>query len=51
MSFSLDVNVGTGSHPVTIYLLDWDSKGRSETIQVLDADTGAPLDTQARIRF
>lgn len=46
VSFSLDVNVGTGSHPVTIYVIDWDSKGRVETIQVQDADTGAPLDTQ-----
>ena len=46
MSFNLDVDVGTGSHPVTIYVIDWDSKGRSQTIQVQDADTGAPLDTQ-----
>jgi len=51
VSFSLDVNVGTGSHPVTIYLLDWDNKVRLETIQILDAGTGTPLDTRTVSNF
>lgn len=51
VSFSLDVNVGTGAHPVSIYVIDWDHKGRAQTIQVQDADTGAPLDTQLVTNF
>ena len=33
-------------HKVALYGLDWDKNGRSETIQALDAATGAVLDTQ-----
>ena len=51
VSFRLDVNVGTGSHPVTIYSVDWDHKLRSQTIQILDADTGTPLDTRTVSSF
>jgi len=47
-TFNLDVNVGTGSHSVALYVLDWDSKGRAETIQVFDANSNSstPLDTR-----
>ena len=34
------------AHQVSLYGLDWDLNGRSEDIQVLDAATGAVLDTQ-----
>ncbi len=46
MSFNFDLNVGATSHEFSIYALDWDLKGRSETVQILDQQTGAPLDTQ-----
>jgi len=51
VSFTLDVNMGASSHPFTIYALDWDSQGRSETIQILDMNTGAPLDAQTISNF
>jgi hypothetical protein len=46
-AFSLDVNFSDGKpHQFALYAVDWDSKGRSETIQVLDATTTAVLDTR-----
>jgi len=46
-SFSLDVNFTDGnSHPVALYAVDWDDNGRAETIQVLDANTNAVLNSQ-----
>lgn len=45
--YSLDLNFGdTAKHRVSLYLLDWDSLGRAETLQVIDGDTGAVLNTQ-----
>jgi len=38
-------------HPVALYALDWDSLGRSETIQILDANTNAVLDTRTISNF
>ena len=36
-SFTIDVNLTDGqSHPVALYLLDWDNAGRSERVDVLD---------------
>jgi hypothetical protein len=52
--FSFDVNITTGTHQVTLYVLDWDSYGgvpRAETIQVVDAATGIPLNTQSISNF
>ena len=47
-SFYFDVNLTDGnSHQVSLYALDWDNSGRSETIQVLDAATGAVLDSRS----
>jgi hypothetical protein len=48
-TFSLDVNLTDGkSHPIAIYALDWDAYmgGRAETIQVVDANSNAVLDTR-----
>ena len=46
-NFTFDVNI-TGTHQVALYVMDWDSKGRGETIQVLDASNPANvLDSRA----
>jgi len=51
-SFYFDVNFTDGqAHQFALYALDWDSQGRSETIQILDARTGAVLDTEAISNF
>lgn len=47
-SFSINVNVTDGNtHRVALYLLDWDSASRGETISILDASTNAVLSTQS----
>jgi hypothetical protein len=45
-SFSVDLNLTGGAHQVALYLLDWDSNGRGEQVDVLDAVTGKVLDTR-----
>lgn len=52
-SFTIDVDLTDGNtHQVAIYCLDWDSGGaRAERIDVLDAATGAVLDTRAIANF
>ncbi|QEH35757.1 hypothetical protein OJF2_43140 [Aquisphaera giovannonii] len=51
-AFSLDLNLTDGkAHEVSLYALDWDRRGRTETIQVVDAGTGAVLDTQSLSGF
>ena len=46
-SFTIDVNLtDSNPHQVALYALDWDSSARSETINVLDAVTGAVLNSQ-----
>src|SRR5262249_31300071 len=46
-SFLVDVNLTDGmSHRVSAYALDWDTTSRSERFDVLDASTGAVLDTR-----
>jgi hypothetical protein len=46
-SFSLAVDFNDrNSHQFSIYAVDWDSQGRAETIQILDANTNAVLDTE-----
>ena len=44
---SFDVNVA-GSQPrqVALYIVDWDNRGRAETVVVADGSSGAPLDTR-----
>src|SRR6185312_15127374 len=51
--FTVDVNLTDGQqHEVALYLLDWDGGGgRSERIDVLDATTGAVLDTRTANGF
>ncbi|QEH32853.1 hypothetical protein OJF2_13380 [Aquisphaera giovannonii] len=51
-SFTIDVNLTDGqAHKVSLYLLDWDSTSRSERIQLVDASTGAVLDTRSASSF
>jgi hypothetical protein len=50
-SFNFDVNVGTSSHQFSLYAIDWDGQGRSETVQIADANSGATLNTQTISSF
>jgi hypothetical protein len=51
-TFNFDVNMTDGkSHSFAIYALDWDSLGRAETVQILDANSGAVLDTRNLANF
>jgi hypothetical protein len=51
-TFSIDINLTDGvSHQVAIYGVDWDGWGRLQTIDVLDAATGAVLDSRTMSAF
>src|SRR5204862_898037 len=51
-SFTVDVNLTDGqAHTVALYLLDWDTTGRAERIDVLDAASGAVLDSRSASGF
>ena len=51
-SFALDVNfTDTQVHQLSIYAVDWDYQGRTESIQILDAQTGQILDTEFLSNF
>jgi hypothetical protein len=51
-SFVIDVNfTDSQSHGFALYAVDWDSQGRSESIQILDAVTGQILDTEMISNF
>lgn len=51
-SFFIDLNLTDGqSHEVAIYALDWDQRGRAETVQITDAGTGTVLDTRTISNF
>jgi len=46
-SFTIDVNLTDGStQQMSLYFLDWDNAGRSEKVELLDAASGAVLNTQ-----
>jgi hypothetical protein len=46
-SMSIDVKITDGNaHQVSLYALDWDNLGRSETIDVLNTASGAVLDSR-----
>jgi len=46
-SFTIDIDLTDGqAHRLALYFVDWDSSVRGQTVQVLDAATGAVLDTQ-----
>jgi GH18 family chitinase len=50
--FSINVNITDGNiHRVALYLLNWDSNVRSETISIVNAVTNAVLDTQTFSSF
>lgn len=51
LSYSFDLNVGSSTHTFALYALDWDNQGRSETVQIQDADTNTILDTQTASNF
>jgi hypothetical protein len=51
-SFTIDLNLSDGqTHRVALYALDWDGAGRSERVDVLDAATGAVLDSRVLSAF
>jgi hypothetical protein len=50
VSFNLNLNDGQ-SHKVALYLLDADSRSRSETVQISDANTGTILSTTSASNF
>ena len=45
--FTFSLNVGSSSHRVALYMLDWDNQGRNETIQINDANSGTLLDSES----
>jgi YVTN family beta-propeller protein len=51
-TFSINVNLTDGNkHRVALYLLDWDTTARAETIQILDAASNTVLDTEKFSNF
>ncbi|MGB2898283.1 MAG: hypothetical protein WBB89_03385, partial [Candidatus Acidiferrum sp.] len=51
-TFTFDVNLTDGNpHQFALYALDWDAVGRTETIQIVDANTNAVLDTRTLTGF
>jgi hypothetical protein len=51
-SFSMDLNLTDGlTHTVALYAVDWDSNGRTETVELLDSSTGTVLDTRTLTAF
>ncbi len=51
-AFDIDVNLTDGlTHQVAVYGLDWDSNERVERVDVLDAGSGAVLDTRTLSAF
>jgi YVTN family beta-propeller protein len=46
-SFTINLDLTDGNtHKISLYLLDWDSTARSETISVLDANSNAVLSSE-----
>ncbi len=46
-TFVVDLSfTDNNQHQAAFYFLDWENSGRTETIQVVDGDTGAVLDTE-----
>jgi hypothetical protein len=51
-AFGFDVNLTDGNvHQFALYVVDWDSNARVESIQMVDATTGAVLDTRNLSNF
>lgn len=52
ITFIHDVHLlDASTRRVGLYLLDWDNKGRTQTVDVLDGVTGATLDTRSVAAF
>ncbi len=51
-SFAVDVNLTDGQvHDLELYFLDWDQQGRTEQVQISNANTGQVLSTQTISAF
>jgi len=51
-SFSFDLNLTDGAaHQIALYNLDWDRAGRAQKVDILDAATGAVLNSQSISSF
>ncbi len=51
-SFTVSVNLlDSQSHVVSLYVLDWESAGRSERVDVINTNTGAVLNSQTASNF
>src|SRR5581483_9745826 len=51
-SFTVDVNLTDGAaHRLAVYLLDWDSAGRSEKVEVIDPTNGGVLMSYTATNF
>ncbi len=51
-SFTINLNLTDGNtHRIALYLVDWDSTVRTQTISILDANSQAVLSTQAYSGF
>lgn len=51
-AFTLDVNLTDGqAHEVALYCVDWDSTQREQIVEVLDAASGALLDSRSVTAF
>jgi len=51
-SYTVDVNLtDQNAHKVAVYMLNWDNCGRSQTVQVVDANTNAVLDSRTVSSF
>ncbi len=51
-SFTVNVNLTDGQlHDLELYVVDWDTTSRSETVKMTNASTGAVLDTETVSSF
>jgi hypothetical protein len=51
-SFSYDLNLTDGlTHQISLYATDYDSSGRAERIDIIDAASGSVLDTRTLTQF
>jgi len=51
-NFTLDVNLTDSiAHEIAIYSVDWERAGRAQTVEILDASSGALLDSRSLSGF
>jgi hypothetical protein len=51
-TFTVDLNFTDGqTHRTAMYFVDWDQSGRSQTVEILDAGSGAVLNSQTLSGF